>query len=251
VSLGMRYQSPSMETALEALKDKGLEEIIIIPLFPQYASASSGSVMEKAMQIMGTWQIVPAVKMVSTFFDHPLFIEAFAELGRKYMAERPYQHYLFTYHGLPERQIRKGDCTGKCLSETCCNTAHAFNRQCYRAQCFETTRLLVKKLNIAPENYTVSFQSRLGRDPWIKPYTDEVIKELRAKGITDVLAFSPSFVADCLETTIEIGEEYREIFEELGGKHWQLVESLNVHPLWVETLKSMVLEQQGKVAQHA
>lgn len=247
VSLGMRYQSPSIENALNNLNNKGLERIIIVPLFPQYASASTGSVQDKVMELIKKWQIIPDLQFVSTFFDHPKFINAFKEIGLKYMAEHAYDHYLFTYHGLPERQIRKGDCTNTCLKDNsdtknCCDTLHAFNRQCYRAQCFATTRLLVKELNIAPENYTVSFQSRLGNDPWIKPYTDEVIKKLTAKGIKKVLAFSPSFVADCLETTIEIGDEYREIFEENGGEHWQLVESLNVHPLWIDTLKTIVLE---------
>jgi ferrochelatase len=156
------------------------------------------------------------------------------------MAADQYDHYLFSYHGLPERQIRKGDCTNTCLQGSCCATLHAMNQHCYRAQCFETTRLLVQELGISEDQYTVSFQSRLGRDPWIKPYTDEIIKELTAKGIQRVLVFSPSFVADCLETTIEIGEEYKELFETNGGKHWQLVESLNDSPIWVEALVDLV-----------
>ncbi len=151
-----------------------------------------------------------------------------------------FDHYIFTYHGLPERQIRKGDATHTCLQGNCCATLHASNKYCYRAQCFETSRLLAKAIGIPGDKYTVSFQSRLGKDPWIKPYTDEIITQLAAKGVKDVLAFSPSFIADCLETTIEIGEEYKEIFEKNGGKHWQLVESLNNHPLWIETLTDLV-----------
>lgn len=240
VSLGMRYQNPSIESGLEQLKAKGLERIIVVPLFPQYASATTGSVQEKVMQLVSQWQLIPEMIYVNSFFDHPLFVQAFAELGKKYMSQHSYDHYLFTYHGLPERQIIKSDCTGTCLQGTCCATLHALNRNCYRAQCFATTRLLVDALGIKPEDYTVSFQSRLGKDPWIRPYTDEVIVDLVKKGKKSVLAFSPSFVADCLETTIEVGEEYKEVFEEKGGEHWQLVESLNVSPLWVDTLTAII-----------
>jgi ferrochelatase len=253
VSLGMRYQNPSIESGLEKLKAKGLERIIVLPLFPQYASASTGSVQEKVMQLVSQWQIIPEMVYVNNFFDHPLFIQAFAELGKKYMSQHKYDHFLFSYHGLPERQILKADCTNTCLSGTCCDTLHAYNRNCYRAQCFATTRLLADVLNIKPEDYTVSFQSRLGKDPWIKPYTDEVIVDLVKKGKKNVLVFSPSFVADCLETTIEIGEEYKEIFEQQGGEHWQLVESLNVQPLWVEALTDIITNYslQPKVKEQA
>jgi protoporphyrin/coproporphyrin ferrochelatase len=251
VVLGMRYQSPSILSALNQLKDKGLEKIIVIPLFPQYASASTGSVHDKVMEIVRTWQIIPEIALVQSFFDHPQFIQAFAEIGKKYLQQTDFDHIIFSYHGLPERQIRKGDATGTCLVEAkknpacekeanCCATLHAHNRGCYRAQCFATTRLLVQELGIAPENYTVCFQSRLGKDPWIKPYTDDIIKELTKQGKKRVLAFSPSFVADCLETTIEIGEEYKEIFLHEGGEHWQMVESLNDSELWSETLKAIV-----------
>ncbi|MCU0446004.1 MAG: ferrochelatase [Microscillaceae bacterium] len=251
VVLGMRYQSPSIPSALNQLKDKGLEKIIVIPLFPQYASATTGSVHDKVMEIVKTWQIIPEIAFVQSFFEHPQFIQAFAEIGKKYLQQTDFDHIIFSYHGLPERQIRKGDATGTCLVEAakkpecageanCCATLHAHNRACYRAQCFETTRLLAQELAIAPENYTVCFQSRLGRDPWIKPYTEDVIKDLVKKGKKRVLAFSPSFVADCLETTIEIGEEYKEVFLHEGGEHWQMVESLNDSALWVETVAALV-----------
>ncbi len=246
VVLGMRYQNPSLPHALDQLKQQGLERIIVIPLFPQYASATSGSVYEKVMELIRGWQIIPEIQFVNRFLDHPKFLEAFVQLGRKYMAERKYDHYLFSYHGLPERQIVKGDYTNTCFKEGCCDVKHAFNQHCYRAQCFETTRLLVQRLGLAEGQYTVSFQSRLGKTPWIKPYTDDIIKELAAKGVKSVLAFSPSFVADCLETTIEIGVEYRDLFQEHGGQHWQLVESLNNHPLWVEALADIVLARSIK-----
>ncbi len=254
VSLGMRYQSPSIKSALDKLNKQGLEKIIVIPLFPQYASATSGSVHDKVMEILRTWQIVPEIDFVHNFYDHPLFIQAFAEIGKSYMEHEEYDHFLFSYHGLPERQLRKADCSGECLKAAkadkslrdepnCCATIHALNRSCYRAQCFETTRLLVKAMGIPDDKYTVSFQSRLGQDQWIKPYTEDKVKEFAKSGnIKKVLAFSPAFVSDCLETTIEVGEEYKEEFEELGGEHWQLVNSLNEHPLWIELLKDLALQ---------
>jgi ferrochelatase len=251
VELGMRYQSPSIANALNQLKDKGLEKIIVLPLFPQYASATTGSVQEKVMEIVKTWQIIPEMVYVQSFFEHPQFIEAFAEIGRKYLQSQDFDHILFSYHGLPERQILKGDHSGTCLKEAyqypekeaeanCCATLHAHNRSCYRAQCFATSRMLAEELGIKPEQYTVCFQSRLGKSPWLKPYTEDIVKKIVKEGKKKVLAFSPSFVADCLETTIEIGEEYKEVFIHEGGEHWQMVESLNDNELWVLTLKNIV-----------
>lgn len=247
VELGMRYQSPSIAQALESLKKNHVTEIIVVPLFPQYASATTGSVQQKVMELVSNWQLIPKMTFIDAFFDNPSFINTFVTIAQNYIASRHYDHYVFTYHGLPERQIRKGDNTGNCLSGNCCNTLHAGNRLCYRAQCFATTRLLAEKLNISTENYTVCFQSRLGKDVWIQPYTEDVVKELAKAGKKSVLAFSPSFVADCLETTIEVGEEYKEMFEKAGGEHWQLVESLNNHPLWIETLQEMINNNSGKL----
>lgn len=246
VVLGMRYQNPGINSALEKFKNKGLKELIVIPLYPQYASASTGSTHEKLMDEIKSWEIIPTVKMVSQFFEHPLFIKAFADIGKKYLNQAPYDHVLFSYHGLPERQILKAACNGYCRLGDCCNSYHSQNQYCYRAQCFATTRLLAEELGISADRYTLCFQSRLGKDPWVKPYTDEVIGELVKKGVKSVLVFSPAFVADCLETTVEIGIEYRHQFVSLGGERWQLVESLNISPAWVECLKQIVLENAGK-----
>ena len=241
VKLAMRYQSPSIDAGLAAFQQLGLTDIVVVPFFPQYASASTGSVYQKVMEIVGQWQVIPAIRFVNRFLEHPKFIEGFAQNARRYMATHTYDHFLFSYHGLPERQIRKGDITKTvCQFGSCCDSLHAMNQYCYRAQCFETTRLLVAALDIPEGKYTTSFQSRLGSDPWIKPYTDDVIKTMPGQGIKSVLAFSPAFVADCLETTIEVGVEYKELFEEAGGEHWQLVESLNNSPLWIETLMDLV-----------
>jgi ferrochelatase len=242
VKLAMRYQSPSIRSVLAHFKDKGFKQLIVIPLYPQYASASSGSTVEEVMKVISSWEVIPEIRLVSQFFDHPLFIRSFVEIGREYMARERFDHYLFSYHGLPEHQILKSSCADYCRLGECCSVFSGKNRYCYRAQCFETTRLLVKELGIKKEDYTVCFQSRLGKTPWIKPYTDEVIKGLAGRGIKRVLTFSPAFVADCLETTIEIGVEYKKLFLEHGGEYWQLVESLNVHPRWVECLKQIVLD---------
>lgn len=248
VRLAMRYQSPSIEEALNDFKTKNFEKIIVIPFFPQYASATTGSVQQEVMDIIKKWQIIPHIEFIQQFYQNPLFIKAFAELGKQYLSKHTYDHILFTYHGLPESQIRKGDDSKTCLkhantAETgCCAVLGTHNRSCYRAQCFETTRLLAKELGLPEGSYTTAFQSRLGKAIWIQPYTEDVVKKLAKEGKKNVLAFSPSFVADCLETTIEVGEEYKELFEEQGGKHWELVESLNESPMWIELLRKMVLE---------
>ncbi|HEV7348546.1 ferrochelatase [Telluribacter sp.] len=241
VKLAMRYQSPGIEAGLSELQRQGLSRIVVVPFFPQYASATTGSVYEEVMRVLKDWQIMPELRFINSFLDHPKFIEGFVRLGKKYMAEHPYDHYMFSYHGLPERQIRKGDVTQQyCKLGSCCDTLTAANQHCYRAQCFETTRLLVRELGIPEGKYTTCFQSRLGKEPWIQPYTEDLVRELPKKGIKSVLAFSPAFVSDCLETTIEVGEEYKEMFEEEGGEHWQLVESLNDSEIWVETLVDLV-----------
>ncbi len=241
VELAMRYQNPSIKVGLDKLKDKGLSKIVVIPLYPQYASSSTGSTMEKVMEEVGKWEYIPELSIIDSFPTHPTFIKAFTEIGKKYIQKLDWDHYIFTYHGLPERHLIKADCTNTCLKkENCCETLHAQNRLCYRAQCFATTRELVRELNIPEDKYTITFQSRLLKDPWIKPYTDDVIKTLPERGKKKVLAFVPSFVADCLETTIEVGEEYKELFEEYGGEHWEMVESLNTNEIWVQCLKELV-----------
>jgi protoporphyrin/coproporphyrin ferrochelatase len=243
VVLGMRYQSPSTKTALEELKNIGLEKIIVFPLYPQYASASTGSSIEEVMKVMKDWEVIPNIEIISQFPDEEKMVALFAKLGKQHLEKESFDHFLFTYHGLPERQIIKASCNNYCQLDKCCQSFNSQNRFCYRAQCFHTSRLLAKELGLTEEQYTVSFQSRLGKTPWIKPYTDEVIPRLVNQGHKKILAFSPSFVADCLETTIEIGEEYKELFEHCGGERWQMVESLNNHPDWISCLKDMVVKR--------
>lgn len=239
VRLAMRYQNPGIRSVLSQWENIG--RLIVVPLYPQYASSSSGSTLEEVMKVISSREVVPETKFISRFFNDPLFIKALSVIGRGYMDKGRFDHYLFSYHGLPERQIFKSSCDHYCRLGECCSVYHARNQYCYRAQCFETTRLLAQALGIRKEDYTVCFQSRLGREPWIKPYTDEVIKTLPGRGLKKVLVFSPAFVADCLETSVEIGMEYQKIFVQQGGERLQLVESLNTHPDWVECLKQMVL----------
>ncbi len=244
VALGMRYQSPSIASGLEKLIEQDVESILVVSLFPQYASATTGSVVDKVMEIAKNWQIIPNISFVNKFFDHPLFIQTIVERAKEQMTSDHYDHYVFSYHGLPERQIIKGSVKEYCKLGTCCNTYEKRNQYCYRAQCFQTSYLIADALELKPEQYTICFQSRLGKTPWIQPYTEDVVIDLAKKGKKKVLAFSPAFVADCLETTIEIGETYKEDFEHHGGEKWQLVESLNEHPLWIECLKQLVEENQ-------
>jgi ferrochelatase len=240
IELAMRYQSPSIESALEKMKAGLVESIRVIPLFPQYASASTGSVMQLVMELVSKWATIPAISFVNSFHDNELMLDTFAENARKYKPET-FDHVLFSFHGLPERQLLKCDHTGSfCLKkDNCCDTMNDTNKFCYSAQGHDTARLLAAKLNIAREDYTVCFQSRLGKEPWVQPYTSDVLKKLAAEGKKRLLVFSPAFVADCLETIYEITVEYQEEFKALGGEHVQLVESLNDDPKFIKALVDM------------
>ncbi|HEY1023842.1 MAG TPA: ferrochelatase [Sphingobacteriaceae bacterium] len=237
VELAMRYQNPSIDSALRKLKDAGISSIKVIALFPQYASATTGSIHDKVMEIVRTWQTIPDISFVNSFHDDEQVIEVFAENGLKYQPQT-FDHILFSFHGLPQRQLIKGDDTKRhCLqSADCCARLTSVNKFCYSAQSYDTARLIAEKLNIPKEKYTVTFQSRLGKDPWAQPYTSDVIHDLAKKGARRVLVFCPAFVADCLETIYEIAEEYDEEFRELGGEKVQLVESLNESPKWIDAL---------------
>jgi ferrochelatase len=240
VKLAMRYQNPGIPAVLAEMQKLALRKLIVIPLFPQYASASTGSVSEEVMRHLAAWPIVPDVEITGRFFERPDFIQAFAHVARPVLAGKDYELLLFSYHGLPERQILKGDNQGVCTLGACCDTYTQQNQWCYRAQCFQTTRLICQALGWPLEQTATTFQSRLGRTPWIKPYTDEVLPELAKKGIKRIAAMSPSFIADCLETTLEIGEEYRDLFLKQGGEALDLIPSLNDSPEWVDVLAAMV-----------
>ena len=242
VHLAMRYQNPSMDKVMGEMRLKNYKKLIIIPMFPHYASASSGSAMEKALKIISKWWVIPEISMISQFWDDEGFINSFVARAKQYNID-DYDHVLFSYHGLPERHVDKVYDDGvPCADHNCENEVTEDNKYCYKATCYGTTRLLVEKLGIPEYKYTVAFQSRLDKK-WLRPFSDDFIKERAEKGDKKILAFSPAFVADCLETTVEIGIEYQEIFEEHGGEKVQLVESLNDHPMWIDTLEKMVRDR--------
>jgi protoporphyrin/coproporphyrin ferrochelatase len=240
VELGMRYQSPSIAAALENLRKASVQSIKVIALFPQYASATTGSVHQRVMEIVRKWQTIPDLSFVNSFHSEPGMIDIFARNGARYNPET-FDHILFSFHGLPQRQLRKADDSGcHCLQAAdCCSRLSDVNKFCYSAQCHDTARLIAEKLGLQPDRYTVTFQSRLGRDPWVQPYTSEVIHSLASKGAKRLLVFSPAFVADCLETIYEIAEEYDVEFRQLGGEKVQLVESLNDDPEWIKVLAKL------------
>ncbi len=239
VELAMRYQSPSMDEVLERMRKKNYSRILILPLFPHYASATSGSAADKAMKIIKKWWVIPEVKIITQFWDDEGYLDAFTESGRQYNIN-DYDQVIFSYHGLPVRQVDKVYVDGKpCNDHNCENEITEENKYCYKAQCYATTRALAERLNIPADKYTVSFQSRLDKN-WLTPFTDKVVIEQAEKGAKKLLVFSPAFVADCLETVIEIGDEYQQLFREHGGEKVQLVESLNDNDTWAAAVKNLV-----------
>lgn len=241
VSLAMRYQNPSIATALNELKEAGLSQIIVLPLFPQYASATTGSVHQEVMERVKNWHNLPKLTFINSYPTHQLLVEAFCARGRQYDIDS-YDHILFSFHGLPERQIKEGGCPQACPKGGCCQKIDQTNPFCYKAQCYATAHAIAKKLGVKGEVYSVSFQSRLGKEPWIQPYTSDVIKIGAERGWKKVLVFCPSFVCDCLETTFEITHEYGKEFKAYGGEDLQLVEGLNAHPIWIDALRAITLE---------
>jgi ferrochelatase len=248
VELGMRYQSPSLRTAIEKLRAQGVREVSVVPLYPQYASSSTGSSLEEMYKLVGEAWNVEALRVLPPFWDRPAFLDAFADVGRPVLAEARPDHVLFSFHGLPERQVKKSDPTGAhCLaSAECCDVQVPANRWCYRMQCFFTARALAQRLGLEEGKWTVTFQSRLGRTPWVRPYTDIVIPELAGKGVKRLAVFCPAFVADCLETLEEIGIRAKNQFLSCGGEALTLVPSLNAHPSWVRGLTKMLRELRGE-----
>ena len=242
VRLAMRYQNPSIESALDELLAQQVSGILVFPLFPQYASATTGSVHQEVMRILSKRQTIPPVQLVNSYYEQPELIRVFADNARDLGDLDRYDHIVFSYHGLPQRQLKKADDCNHCyVKDNCCATISRVNQFCYSAQCHATTRAIAAELGLAPERYTTSFQSRLGFDDWAKPYTIDVLEEwAKERGAKKILCFSPAFVADCLETTIEIGVEYQEEFVEWGGERIDLVPSLNDDPRWIDALVSMI-----------
>jgi ferrochelatase len=243
VVLAMRYGNPSLKDALAEITREPLRELVIFPLYPQYASASTGSSVEEALRLLAPLQNVPTLRTIPAFYDDPGYVRALVEnAAPRLRAFRP-DFVLFSYHGLPERQIRKSESrAGHCLAagDACCAAVGPDNAYCYRAHCFATTRAVAGALGLAAGTYSTAFQSRLGRTPWIKPYTDHVLTELGQKGVKRLAVFSPSFVADCLETLEEMTIRGAETFMEAGGEALDLIPALNGEDVWVEAAADLI-----------
>jgi ferrochelatase len=238
----MRYKHPPIDLAVEELVEANCERIVVLPLFPQYASASTGSALEEALRVIGGRWNVPDLATVGDFYDDPGFIRSLAAVARPYLASFQPDHVILSYHGLPQKQIRKSDPTGQwCLqSETCCDRIVEANRYCYRAQCFATTRALAKEMELSPGRFSTTFQSRLAGQKWIEPYTDVEIGALYDSGVRRLAVLTPSFTADCLETLEEIGIRLRKQWESLGGEDFLVVPCVNAEPLWVSAVSGLV-----------
>jgi len=244
VSLGMRYGQPAMAEALDTLVQAGVEHIAVIPMYPQYATSSTGSMLEKLYQHAAGYEVPPRLSVATDFFDDPRFLDpSTAGVQARIDSFQP-DHVLFSFHGLPERQIRRAapDAARCRLSGDCCDRIDAGNRSCYRAQSHHTARTIAERAGLPADHWSISFQSRLGRSPWIKPWTDEVIPLLAEDGVRRLLVSCPSFTADCLETLEEIGIRARESFVEAGGEALDLVPCLNDDPAWAQGVAAMAEE---------
>jgi len=240
VELAMRYQNPSIESALRRLAEQKVDETLLIPLFPHYAMSSYETAVVRVQEVAR--KLAPGMKfeVQPPYGAAPDYIAALAASVANHL-EAGYDHLLFSFHGIPERHLRKSDPTGRhCLAmPDCCTAASPAHATCYRAQCFQTVAALVKQANVPAGKYSVSFQSRLGRDPWLKPYTDFELVELPGRGVKKLLVLCPAFVSDCLETLEEIGLRGREAFLAAGGEEFAQIPCLNEHPLWIATLEKM------------
>jgi protoporphyrin/coproporphyrin ferrochelatase len=243
VSFAMRYGNPGMESAFETLLGKipDMEEIIAIPLYPHYAMSSYETAVEHAKEIHRKKKYRFRLELIPPFFQDPAYIHAMAENIRPYL-QKDYDHLLFSFHGIPERHLKISDPTHKhCLQTAdCCSVASIAHATCYRHQCLHTMKLVTDKLGVEQKKFSFSFQSRLLKDPWLKPYTDFRLQEMPREGIKKLMVVCPSFVSDCLETLEEIKIRGKENFLASGGSEYEMIPCLNTHPLWVKTLVDLV-----------
>ena len=238
VEYAMRYKNPSIDAKLANFEKEGYEEIILMPVFPQYSSAANGSFLDYALRKISKWNVIPSVKTVDQFYDNDDFLESFKENILKFDLDS-YDKIMFSYHGLPMSQLDATYNSGKCDDRNCKEGVSGDNHHCYRATCYETTKLLLDKLDIDPEKTITAFQSRLSSN-WVKPFADKVIEEFARDGAKNILVVSPSFTGDCLETIFEIGVEYEELFIEKGGQKLDYVPSLNSNDNWVKCIEGIV-----------
>jgi protoporphyrin/coproporphyrin ferrochelatase len=242
VELAMRYQNPSIESAVKKLRNGGVDDLFLLPLFPHYAMSSYESAVERVKLVAAKMAPQMKIKIQPPYFDAPDYISALVAGAKNYL-DAGYDHLLFSFHGVPERHLRKSDPAGcHCLAkENCCEVPSPAHATCYRAQCFKTVAAFVKLAGVPKEKYSVSFQSRLGKDPWLKPYTDFELADFPQRGIKKLLVMCPAFVADCLETIEEIDMRGRETFLAAGGKEFAQIPCLNEQSLWIDALEKIAL----------
>ena len=242
VALAMRYGSMTIKKGLQELVDKGVEDVFLIPLYPQFAMATTETILVLAEEVRQANFPNLKIDSLPAFYNKPEYIKVLAESIKGHLKGKNYEHLLFSYHGVPERHIRKSDITnGHCkIDGSCCETASKAHEFCYRHQCKEVTRLVGEYLGLEDNTYSTSFQSRLGFDPWLQPYTDRTIERLGKKGIKNMAIVTPAFVSDCLETLEEIAMEGEEIFHEVGGKDFTTIPCLNTDQNWVNLLADWI-----------
>lgn len=242
VELAMRYGEPSIESVLLRLADQGIREVTLAPLYPQFADSTTTTVIEEARRVVRERGLDLRFSILPPFFDQPEYLDALATSARPYL-EQGFDHLLLSFHGLPERHIRKLvaplDPAHDLRARDSRGVSDAVLARCYRSQCLRSAELFAERMGLAPGQWSVSFQSRLGRDKWIEPYTETRLDELAAQGVKKLLVMCPAFVADCIETLEEIGDRGREQFVAAGGESLQLVPCLNDHPAWVVALKTL------------
>lgn len=244
VEIGMAYGRPFVPDALQKLVDEGADRILLAPLFPQYASATVGAVLELSYKTLAEMPNVPPITTLSPFYDHPAYLDTWASLTKPKLDAFNPDHVLMSYHGLPERHIFNGDPTGShCLKKDhCCDSYLDGNPHCYRAHCAATTKGIVERLGLPEDKYTFTFQSKLGRDPWLIPATDDTVEYLAKQGVKKLAILSPAFVADCIETIEELGMQARDSFLDNGGEELELLPSLNSDPEWVKAFAGILNE---------
>ncbi len=240
VELAMRYGEPSIETVLQRLAAQGIKQVTLAPLYPQFADSTTTTVIEEARRVVREHKLPIHFSILPPFYEQPEYLEALADSARPYL-EQDFDHLLLSFHGLPERHLRKLDPSKHCLKgpDCCMSAPPEVLASCYRAQCMRSAHAFAQRMGLRPEQWSVSFQSRLGRDKWIEPYTESRLEELAGQGVKKLLVMCPAFVADCIETLEEIGDRGREQFIEAGGESLQLVPCLNDHPSWVAALKTL------------
>lgn len=239
VSLGMRYGNPSIASAIDHLSM--CDKIIVLPLFPQYSSAATGSALEQVLKIYAKKINIPQLQIIQNFYHQDFFINPYAELIKKNMIQFSPEFTLFSYHGLPQRQVDNSGCdTLICDRQQNCPKMSEKNHYCYRAQCYATTALLAKTLSLEETQYTTSFQSRLGKTPWIKPYTDKILQQLIDRGIKRLAVVCPAFTVDCLETLEEVSIRLKDQWLSLGGEAFQYIPCLNTETAWIDFITAYI-----------